>query len=143
MSPPALPSVDPVLFFDGECGLCQRLVHLLLTLDRRGTLRFAPLQGRTARAWLSEHGLPAGDFQSLVFLPEGLGGKGDHLRKTDGVIAALHAIGHHRPARVLGLVPRPLRDSGYRVVARLRHRIFGPWKPGRTIRPEWQRRFLV
>ena len=43
---------DPVLFFDGECGLCQRLVRGLLKLDQRGGLRLAPLQGPTAQDWL-------------------------------------------------------------------------------------------
>jgi hypothetical protein len=47
---------DPVLLFDGECGLCQRLVRVLLGLDRRGRLRFAPLQGPAAQSYLRQHG---------------------------------------------------------------------------------------
>ena len=132
----------PILFFDGECGLCQHLVHRLLALDRRGGLRFAPLQGPIAQAWLRERGLPTKDFQSLIFLPEGLKGRCGHLRKTDGVIAALHAIGHPRMARYVRLVPRQLRDAGYRGLARVRRSIFGPWKTGRAMRPEWAGRFL-
>lgn len=134
--------LHPVLFFDGECGLCQRLVRRLLAFDRRGELRFAPLQGPTAQAWMRQRGLPAKDFDSLVFLPEGLGRNYAHLRKTDGVIAALHAIGHHRLARCFGLLPRKLRDAGYRGVARMRRRVFGPWQPGQSMPPEWAARFL-
>lgn len=132
----------PILFYDGECGLCQRLIRRLLALDQRGGLRFAPLQGPTAQAWLRERGLPTKDFQSLIFLPEGLNGNCGHLRKTDGVIAALHAIGHPRMARYLRLVPRKVRDAGYRLVARVRRSIFGAWKAGRPMRPEWKSRFL-
>src|SRR4051812_37486572 len=47
----------PVLFFDGECGLCNRVVRLLLRLDTRGRLRFAPLQGPVAQDYLRAHGL--------------------------------------------------------------------------------------
>jgi predicted DCC family thiol-disulfide oxidoreductase YuxK len=41
-------ATGPVLFFDGECGLCNRVVRLMLRLDRRGRLRYAPLQGLRA-----------------------------------------------------------------------------------------------
>jgi predicted DCC family thiol-disulfide oxidoreductase YuxK len=142
LSPADYSNPGPILFFDGECGLCQHLVRRLLALDQRGGLRFAPLQGPTAQAWLRERGLPTQDFQSLIYLPEGLKGRCGHLRKTDGIIAALHASGHPRLARCLRLVPRSVRDLGYRVVARTRHRIFGGWKPGRPLRREWAERVL-
>lgn len=142
MSPADNHNPGPVLLFDGECGLCQRLVRRLLAIDRRGTLRFAPLQGAAAQTWLRERGQPPRDFQSLIFLPEGLDGDGGHLRKTDGVIAALHAVGHSRLARCLRLLPRPVRDGAYRIVARTRRRIFGAGQPGRPVDPKWQRRFL-
>ncbi|HVO09767.1 MAG TPA: DCC1-like thiol-disulfide oxidoreductase family protein, partial [Vicinamibacteria bacterium] len=55
LSRPASPRVEaapsrpggaaPVLFYDGGCGLCHLSVRLLLRLDRRGRLRFAPLGG--------------------------------------------------------------------------------------------------
>ena len=35
----------PVLLYDGLCGLCVRTVQIVLRGDRRGVLRFAPLQG--------------------------------------------------------------------------------------------------
>jgi predicted DCC family thiol-disulfide oxidoreductase YuxK len=130
------------MFFDGECGLCQRLVRWLLRLDRRGGLRLAPLKGPTAQAWLREHGQSTRHFTSLIYLPEGLEGRCPHLRKTDGVIAALHAIGHPRLARCLGLAPRGLRDGVYRVVARSRRLVFGSWKPGQPLNPAWQQRLL-
>ena len=61
----------PVLLFDDECGLCHRVVRLLLRLDPGARLRFAPLQGPGAQAFLRAHGLPAADFDSLAYLFEG------------------------------------------------------------------------
>ena len=43
-------SAGPVLFFDGVCGLCDRTVTWLFEHDRRHVLRFAPLQGETAKS---------------------------------------------------------------------------------------------
>jgi predicted DCC family thiol-disulfide oxidoreductase YuxK len=132
----------PVLFFDGECGLCNRVVRLLLAFDRRGTLRFGPLQGPAAQAYLRVHHLPAKDFSSLVFAPDGPGEAAKPLQRTDGVIAALRATDHPGWAAMLAVVPRPLRDAGYKIVARMRYSVFGPWRPRPLPRPEWAARFL-
>lgn len=143
----------PVLLFDGECGLCNRVVRLLLRLDRRGRLRFAPLQGPAAQGFLRAHGLPTGDFSTLVFVPDwthstnsGQAPREDpeFLLRTDGAIAALRACGGAGRwlAAVLAIVPRSLRDAGYKFVARVRYRIFGPWKARPLPRPEWVARFL-
>ena len=39
-----------LVLYDGECGLCSRVVRWLIAADRRGVLHFAPLQGATAAA---------------------------------------------------------------------------------------------
>ena len=148
----ALPEqAGPVLLFDGECGLCNRLVRRLLQLDRRGLLRFAPLQGPAAQNFLRAHSLPMQDFSTLVFVPDWAGAtsggperraKADFLLRTDGVIAALRACGRDQLAGLLGCVPRGLRDAAYRFVARTRYSIFGPWKTCPLPRLEWAKRFL-
>lgn len=132
----------PVLLFDGECGLCNRVVRLLLRLDRRGLLRFAPLQGPTAQAYLRARGLPTEDFSTLVFVPDWPKGAAEPLLRTDGVIAALRAAGRDGLATLLTAVPRGLRDTGYTFVARVRYRIFGPWRTCPLPRPEWATRFM-
>ncbi len=135
----------PVLLFDGECGLCNRVVRLLLRVDRSGRLRFAPLQGPSAQAYLGSHGLPTRDFSSLVFVPDWAHReRRDFRTRTDGVIAALRACGGaaRSAAPVLAALPSGFRDWGYKLVAGWRYRIFGPWRGCPLPRPEWQARFL-
>lgn len=134
----------PVLFFDGECGLCNRVVRLMLRLDGRGVLRFAPLQGRHAQEYLRSHGLPVRDFDSLVFVPEwSRRDRMEFLVRTDGALAALRAIGGvARMLAWLRIFPRSWRDAAYRLVARFRHRIWGEWQPRPLARAEWRGRFL-
>lgn len=144
-SSPEFSSSGPVLLFDGECGLCNRLVRMLLWLDRGGRLRFAPLQGLAAQAYLRVVGLPTGDFETLVFVPDWGRREGKiFLLRTDGVIAALRAVGG--PARilagVLAVFPSGWRDAGYRLVARCRYRIFGGWQARPLARPEWAARLM-
>lgn len=36
-----------IVFYDGDCGLCQRSIHYLANADAKKKLRFAPLNGVT------------------------------------------------------------------------------------------------
>lgn len=136
----------PVLFFDGECGLCHRLVRFLLRIDREGRLRFAPLQGPTAQAYLRRHGLPTEDFDTLIYVPDwSRREQPEYLFRTNGVIAAHRAIGGalaRTLSDVVALFPAKVRDAGYRVIGHWRYRIFGPWRPRPLARPEWAERFF-
>lgn len=139
-------SANPVLLYDGECGLCNRVVRLLLRLDQAQRLRFAPLQSAPAQAYLRAQGLPTDDFDSLVFVNDWeRPAVGDYALRTDGVIAALQDCGTlgEELAAVLAWFPRRLRDAGYRFVARVRYRVFGEWKPRPLPRAEWSARFLA
>ena len=135
----------PVLLFDGECGLCQRLVRLLLRLDRGCRLGFAPLQGPAAQDFLRQHGLPASDFESMILVPDWARREAaPPLLRTDAVIAALREIGGggRVMAAVVRVVPGAWRDAGYWLVARGRRRLFGAARVGMLARPEWSGRFL-
>jgi predicted DCC family thiol-disulfide oxidoreductase YuxK len=132
----------PVLFFDGECGLCSRVVRKLLRLDRAARLRFAPLQGATAQAYLRHRGLPAEDFASLVFVPDWPRSEAAPMLRTDGGIASLRAIGRPGWARLAEIIPRRLRDALYRLVARNRQRFFPGPIPNPAAEPGSAGRFL-
>lgn len=140
-------AAGPVLFFDGTCGLCQRIVRGLLRRDRAGRLRFAALQSPVAQAYLRCHGLPTEDFDSLIFVPEWrCRDRPEYLRRTAGAMAALRATGGAGArflAGALALLPACLRDAAYRGIARGRHRIFGAWRERPLDRPEWEGRFLA
>ena len=137
----------PVLFFDGECGLCNRLVRLLLRLDRKTVLRFGPLQGPTAQQYLRTHNLPTADFDTLVYVPDwNRRAFPEFLVRTAGVIAALRATGGgfaRALAAFIALFPAVIRDGGYRMIGRLRYRLFGPWRPRPLPCPEWASRFVA
>lgn len=41
-----------LVFYDGKCGLCDRIVQFLLKEDKQKNFVFAPLQGETASQYL-------------------------------------------------------------------------------------------
>src|SRR5262245_42791589 len=110
----------PIVFFDGVCVLCNGIVDRALRADRAGTLRFASLQGETARRLLTA---PPADPEtwSMLYLDEhGL------QVQSDALLAVLRRLGGWWRLLALGaLVPRALRDRFYRVIARNRYGWFG------------------
>jgi predicted DCC family thiol-disulfide oxidoreductase YuxK len=91
---------------------------------------------------LRRHGLPAENFNTLVFVPEGPEETTAPLLRTDGIAGALRAAGRPGLAAPVAMIPRGLRDAGYRLVARTRYALFGLWRPRPLPRPEWAARFL-
>jgi predicted DCC family thiol-disulfide oxidoreductase YuxK len=133
---PAAP-IAPILFYDGGCGLCARAVQWCLRHDRRGELRFAPLQGATYAA-LVLPGKPQ-ELDTLVLVEDGR----LHVRSEAVVRLARHAGGIWwwlaRAARVL---PTGFRDAAYDAVARRRLRWFGTADACRAPDVAFRDRFL-
>lgn len=128
---------NPILFFDGVCGLCNSVVDWVLRNDRRGIVLFSPLQGETA-----QQRLPDGDRERLdtvVFI------EGDRItRRSTAIVRLLSHLGGVWTvlAWLLWLIPWPLRDVGYRGVSKLRYRLFGKKETCRLPTPDERARFL-
>lgn len=110
----------PIVFFDGTCGFCSRTVRWILRHDRRGEIRFAPIQGQTY-AELDADDKPM-DLSTMVVWKEG-----ELFTRSSAGVRTLWALGGLWG--VLGwliwLIPKPIRDAGYRVIAANRYRIAG------------------
>ena len=135
---------QPVLLYDGNCGLCNHVVRLLLRSDRGARLKFAPLQGAPAQAYLRSQGLPTADFDSLVFVRDWYHpGANRPLLRTDGALAAAAEVGGvWRLITWTRGLPLGLRDPVYKLVAKSRHVLFGEYFPA-PLKPGWEERFLV
>ena len=130
-------SEHPIVFFDGVCGLCDHTVKRLLKLDKRGRLRFAPLQGETAKKLLDSKDIQ--ELKSLVFY-DARGAS----RCSTAVVRILWTVGgiYRFAGCCLWLIPSPLRNSGYRFVSHFRYRWFGRHEACRLPQPGERERFL-
>ncbi|HEX8695347.1 MAG TPA: thiol-disulfide oxidoreductase DCC family protein [Longimicrobium sp.] len=141
MPEPAGPPADdagPIVLYDGVCGLCNRSVQLILRNDRRGRFRFAALQSDAGKAMLREHGMPE-DALDTVVLVEG----GRAYRKSRAACRIARRMDAPWPVLwPLLVVPRPVADFFYDLVARHRYRIFGKTEACMLPPPEVRARFL-
>jgi predicted DCC family thiol-disulfide oxidoreductase YuxK len=112
-------AAQPILFFDGDCGLCHRLVSFLVARDRHRVMHYAPLQGTTARALIPP--AIARSVDSVVLVDE----DGLHVRSAAAIRTLVALGGAWRMAGLLRVVPRRLRDAVYGHVARNRYQWWG------------------
>jgi predicted DCC family thiol-disulfide oxidoreductase YuxK len=109
-----------IILFDGTCAFCERSVRFIATRDH-GYFRFGASQNPEGRALLAQHGTSREATRSLILIEDGE----MFLRSTAVLRIARRMTAPWRWAAVFLLVPRPIRDAVYRVVAAIRHRIAG------------------
>ncbi|MBA2964445.1 MULTISPECIES: thiol-disulfide oxidoreductase DCC family protein [Ramlibacter] len=127
-----------IVVFDAKCLLCSRWVKFILKYDRRGVLRFASIQGEAGQALLTEAGLRVDQLQTLLLVD----GKRS-WQHTAAILRVLHALGWPWRAAWLGwLVPAPIRDAAYRLVARNRYALFGRSETCLIPPADYSKRFL-
>ena len=122
---PALGKGANVIFVDGECIVCNRIVSLILAHDPRGIFRFGHLQGPLAKEVLARYGRNAGDVDSVYLLLDAAGPNERLLwdgRAGRAIWPRLFWF-----ARVLNWIPLPILDFFYRAFARRRYRLFGKY----------------
>lgn len=138
--PATVPGADghPVVVFDGVCNLCNATVQFILNRDPAGRFRFAANQSAVGRQLLERLGLDPADVTSVYLIEEGR-----IWSRSTAVLRILRQLRQPWPlAYGLILIPRPLRDLAYGVVARLRYRLFGRREACRLPRPGERSRFL-
>jgi predicted DCC family thiol-disulfide oxidoreductase YuxK len=129
----------PVLLYDGVCALCNGMVKFVLRHDRDGVFLFAALASDPACQLL---GANASVQDSVAVVLHPFTPRQIVLRRSDAVIEALRLLGWSWSARLLAVVPRWLRETGYGVVARVRYRLFGRYEVCPLPSPEVRARFL-
>lgn len=114
-------AVEPALvFFDGDCELCNRVRAFGDGHGRPGALRFVPIQDPEGQEVLGRHGLAERAKDTLVVVA----GDRPYTESSGIVQVAKRLRWPWRAQAALWLVPRPLRNAGYRFVAKRRHKLF-------------------
>ncbi len=131
-----------VLLYDGDCGFCQASVQFVLRRDRQRSLRFASLQGEAGQVVIARHHDLVG-VDSIVWVDDPGGPHESVLTRSDAAGAILRYLGGWwGMLRILWIVPRPIRDWVYDLVARHRHRIVRHADACLIPEPEDRERFL-
>ena len=130
--------LSSVILFDGVCNLCNGFVQFVIARDPGGRFRFAALQSDAARRILGQPDAVASAPASVVLV------EGDRVfRQSAAALRIARGLGWPwRLAYGFIVVPRPLRDWMYDVVARHRYQWFGRRDACMMPTPDVRARFL-
>lgn len=132
-----------MLLYDGTCGFCADSVQLVLRHDRRGTLRFASLQGAFGQAVRARHPELLRADTVIWVEPASAGRRERVLLRSDAALkVAGYLGGWFQLTRAAALLPRRLRDAIYDLVARHRHQLSGDGPSCLVPGPAVRARFL-
>jgi predicted DCC family thiol-disulfide oxidoreductase YuxK len=127
-----------IVLFDGVCNLCSGAVQFILRNDPKGIFRFASLQSDIGQKLLEQHNLPTEIISTIVLIE---GGR-SYTRTTAALRIARRLRGAWPMAYAAILIPAPLRNLVYSLVARNRYRWFGKAEHCMLPKPEFKQRFL-
>jgi predicted DCC family thiol-disulfide oxidoreductase YuxK len=108
--------------YDGNCGLCHGAIRFLLAEDRRGELRFAPLQGGALESRIGAGAMAALGDTMVVDSADGV-----VRTEASAVIHLLLGLGGiwKLLGIALRILPLGFTNAGYRFVGARRIRWFG------------------
>lgn len=126
------------MLYDGECGLCDRLVQWVLRRDRAAHFRFAALQSEWGQTVLRKHGMPTQAFDTMALI------EGDEIYvRSAAALRVLRHLPYWRWMYGFIIVPRPIRDAVYGWVARHRKKWFPAPASCGLPKPGWAERFIA
>ena len=128
----------PIILYDGVCNLCTKSVQFVIQRDSRKRFRFASLQSSFADRYVGEPHHGEERLASMVLIV------GSHVyrQSTAALLTAKRLDGLWPMLTIFLFIPRPIRDTIYRWVAKYRYQALGKenccWRPT----PELADRFL-
>ncbi|MFT3684351.1 MAG: DCC1-like thiol-disulfide oxidoreductase family protein [Phycisphaerales bacterium] len=140
---PGLNPDHPVLLFDGVCNLCSRTVQFVIrhqqqAADTPGTLRFGTLQSPAAERLLAAVNAPVPLPDSMIVIDGGV-----FYARSDAALRMLAHLGWPwKMLTVFRILPRPMRDGLYKMVAGNRYTLFGKRDACMVPTPDLRARFL-
>lgn len=131
--------LDGLWLFDGVCNFCSGSVRIALSLDRKGRLRFTPLQSPFGQAIAAKYGLDLENPDSFLFFDHGR-----PLDASDAVLALAQRLGPPWSLfSVLRAIPKPWRDAAYLLLARNRYCLMGKKDACMVPTPAQRARFII
>ncbi|MDH5581934.1 MAG: DCC1-like thiol-disulfide oxidoreductase family protein [Bdellovibrionales bacterium] len=108
-----------IVFFDGVCSLCNGFVDFLMSHNKNKKLKFASLQGNTAKSYIDQISL--NELKTIIVYH-----KGKTFKKSEAIFLIVKNLGAPWNLFIIfRLIPRFICDAIYDFIARHRYEIFG------------------
>ena len=127
----------PILFFDGECNLCNSSVQFIIKRDKKKIFRFAPIQSTAGKEALQQYPGVVPDSAILLY-------KGRYYTRSSAVLHTMKLLGGAWSVFYAAMiVPGFLRNGIYEFIAHHRYNWFGKRNSCMIPTPELKELFLT
>ena len=111
-----------ILLLDGDCGLCNRLaIFLDKRLGKGKDIAYRAILSEEGQELITTFPQKQQDADSVYLLRNGK----SYIRSAAGIRCLLYMKWYYRMwFPIFWIIPFPLRDIGYRIIAKYRHKIF-------------------
>ncbi|BCB04303.1 thiol-disulfide oxidoreductase DCC family protein [Bacillus sp. KH172YL63] len=109
-----------IILFDGVCNFCNSSVRFIIDRDPEAAYQFASLQSDIGQQLLKTHDLPV-TMDSFVLIE----GNRAFTESTAALKVCSRLSGPLKFLTVFRVVPKPLRDGVYKLIANNRYKWFG------------------
>ena len=107
-----------IILFDGVCNMCVGSVNFIIKRDSKDVFRFASLQGDVGKKMIKKYSL---SMASIVLVKDG-----KVKTQSSAVLSILfHLNTFWKVLIVFYIIPYPIRDILYNIVAKTRYFLFG------------------
>ncbi|MFD2443612.1 thiol-disulfide oxidoreductase DCC family protein [Bacillus sp. CGMCC 1.16607] len=126
-----------IILFDGVCNFCDSSVQFIIKRDPRGNFKFASLQSETGQKLLKQVGLKD-EIDSFVLIDDDQ----YYLKSSAALKVSRNLNGAWSLFSLLTVIPVPIRDYLYDILAKNRYKWFGKKDSCMLPSPEVRSRFL-
>lgn len=126
-----------IVLFDGNCNFCDKSVQFIIKRDPNGLFKYASLQSDIGKELLNKFHAPI-HIDSFVLIED----SHCYFNSSAALRVCRNLKGAWKLLYILLIVPKPLRDFFYRLIAKNRYKWFGTKETCTLPSPEERKRFL-
>lgn len=129
--------MNGIILFDGECNFCNSSVQFIIKRDKKAYFTFTSLQSEIGKTYRKQFSIPK-DVDSLILI------EGGHcyMKSSAALRICKKLDGGWKILSSFLLIPSPLRNVCYDVIAKNRYKWFGKQERCMLPSPEIKKRFL-
>lgn len=126
-----------IILFDGECNLCNNSVQFIIKRDQRAIFKFASIQSKIGHEIVEKFNIPT-DIDSIILIVDNK----SYFKSSAAIRICRNLKGLWKLFYYLLIIPKPLRDFFYDIIAKNRYKWFGKRDSCMLPSPEIRHRFL-
>ena len=130
-----------IIFFDGECNLCNSFISYVINRDSNKSLYFCTLQSNLAKTLLNEYDsiILETNFSTIYYYSNNkLYSKSSAILHIFLELSILHKI----IAKIALIIPKLIRDFIYTLISKNRYRLFGKKETCRLPTEDEKKQFI-